>query len=151
MIAQAVMAALATFGLSILFATPRRHWLVCSLVGGVVYYLYLAVRAVTGNGVLGCFVATFALVAIARAIAVVHQAPVTVFLLAGIFPLVPGAGIYYTAYYLFTADARAGAMGLETVMLSGAIVLGILFGFALPMRLFIFFRRFQPGHNEKKS
>ena len=68
MITQAVMAALATFGLSILFATPRRHWLVCSLVGGVVYYLYLAVRAVTGNGVLGCFVATFALVAIARAI-----------------------------------------------------------------------------------
>ena len=141
MIVQVLMAALATLGLSILFATPKRHWLICSLVGGGGFYVYLAVIEATGNMVLGCFVATLTLVVMARAIAVVHQAPVTVFLLAGIFPLVPGAGIYYTAYYLFTSDPRAGDKGLETVMLAGAIVLGILFGFALPTKFFSIFQK----------
>ena len=39
----------------------------------------------------------------ARICAVLLKTPVTVFLLTGIFPLVPGAGIYYTAYYFIQA------------------------------------------------
>ena len=61
----------------------------------------------------------------------------TVYLLSGIFPLVPGAGIFYTAYYLFTNDrALSSSKGIETFEVAGAIVLGIIFGFGIPQSLF---------------
>ena len=44
------------------------------------------------------------------------QGPVTIFLITGIFPLVPGAGIYYTGYHLFMSDnSLALDKGLETI------------------------------------
>ena len=54
---------------------------------------------------LGADAATASLLAVipltilTRVFAITQKTPVTVFLLTGIFPLVPGAGIYYTAYY----------------------------------------------------
>lgn len=51
----------------------------------------------------------------ARIFAAARSMPVTVYLLSGIFPLVPGAGIFYTAYYLFTNDrALSSSKGIET-------------------------------------
>ena len=59
------------------------------------------------------------------------------YLLCGIFPLVPGAGIYYTAYYLITKEsALFSAKGLETFEIALAIVFGIIFGFAIPEAIF---------------
>lgn len=45
-------------------------------------------------------IATLCLTIMARIFAAARSMPVTVYLLSGIFPLVPGAGIFYTAYYL---------------------------------------------------
>jgi uncharacterized membrane protein YjjB (DUF3815 family) len=59
------------------------------------------------------------------------------YVLPGIFPLVPGAGIYYTAYYLFIGNTEmSGFKGLETLEIAGAIVFGIIFGFGIPQRMF---------------
>lgn len=53
------------------------------------------------------------------------------------FPLVPGAGIYYTAYYLISGmPAKCSAKGLETFEIALAIVFGIIFGFSIPETLF---------------
>ena len=72
-----------------------------------------------------------------RTMAVVRRNPATVYLLCGIFPLVPGAGIYYTAYYLITKEsALFSAKGLETFEIALAIVFGIIFGFAIPEAIF---------------
>ena len=82
-------------------------------------------------------VATGILTIFARALAVLRKMPVTVYLLTGIFPLVPGAAIYYTAYYLFIGDtAMSSVKAIETFEVAGAIVLGIIFGFSIPQRLF---------------
>ena len=59
------------------------------------------------------------------------------YLVSGIFPLVPGAGIYYTAYYLISGmPAKCSAKGLETFEIALAIVFGIIFGFSIPETLF---------------
>jgi uncharacterized protein len=59
------------------------------------------------------------------------------YVLPGIFPLVPGAGIYYTAYYLFIGNTEmSGFKGLETLEIAGAIVFGIIFGFGIPQWIF---------------
>ena len=64
--------------------------------------------------------------------------PVTIFLIAGIFPLVPGAGVYWTAYYIVTDQLRLAAeTGYTAVKVAVAIVLGIVFIFELPQGLFV--------------
>ena len=47
------------------------------------------------------------------------------------------AGIYYTSYYFIMGDmSRFSQYGISTVKVAGSIVLGIIFGFALPQSLF---------------
>ena len=61
----------------------------------------------------------------------------TVFLISGIFPLVPGAGIYWTAYYLVTGQmGQAVSSGFVAVKAAVAIVLGIVFVFEIPNSVF---------------
>ena len=56
---------------------------------------------------------------------------------SGIIPLVPGAGIYYTAYYLVTGQMSLAAVkGLEAVKIAFAIVLGIIFVVSIPKDAF---------------
>ena len=83
------------------------------------------------------FFATVLVVFLSRLSAVYRHCPVTVFLIAGIFPLVPGAGIYWTAYYVVTDQlAKASARGFLTLKIAVAIVLGILFVFEFPQKWF---------------
>ena len=43
---------------------------------------------------------TAVVILLSRTAAVVKHCPVTIFLIAGIFPLVPGAGVYWTVYHI---------------------------------------------------
>lgn len=59
-----------------------------------------------------------------------------VFIVTGIFPLVPGAGIYHTAYALVSRNMEAFTLrGMQTLALAGAIALGILIGMGFPKLL----------------
>ena len=136
-IIQFVIAMLATISFAVLFTAPKKEIIYCGLtgaVGWIVYYL------LTNNGmhlVLASGIATFCLTVLGRCFAVVRKTPVTVYLLSGIFPLVPGAGIYYTAYYLFIGNTEMSSFkGLETLEVAGAMVFGIIFGFGIPQALF---------------
>ena len=128
---------LSTISFAVLFTAPKKEIFYCGLTGAfgwIVYYL------LTHNGihlVLASGIATCCLTILSRCFAVVRKTPVTVYLLSGIFPLVPGAGIYYTAYYLFVGNTEmSGFKGLETLEIAGAIVFGIIFGFGIPQALF---------------
>ena len=70
----------------------------------------------------------------ARIFAITLKAPVTVFLLCGIFPLVPGAGIYYTAYYFIQNDnLQMAASAADTVKIAAALAIGISLVLGLPL------------------
>lgn len=143
MIIQFLCAMLGVLAFSILFSAPRSEWLFCSFVGGFGWLVYALLTAGGMGGTLACVIASLTLTALSRLFSVWRRSPATVFLIAGIFPLVPGAGIYYTAYHLFNSNFSEGLVkGVETLKISGAITLGILFGFALPPVLFRWARRF---------
>ena len=87
---------------------------------------------------LASFVGTLAVVLISRILTVRKKCPITIFLVSGIIPLVPGAGIYYTAYYLVTGQMSLAAVkGLEAVKIAFAIVLGIIFVVSIPRDVFV--------------
>ena len=136
-IIQFVVSMLATISFAVLFNAPKKEVPFCGLTGAFGWIVYYLITSQEISNVLASLVAAFCLTLLARVLAVARQNPVTVYLLTGIFPLVPGAGIYYTAYDLFTGDsAMSGAKGLETVYIAGAIVFGIIFGFGIPQALF---------------
>jgi hypothetical protein len=69
-----------------------------------------------------------------RWFAILQKTPVTVFLLSGIFPLVPGAGIYYTAYYFIQGDnALALSNGISTFKVAVALAVGISLVLSIPL------------------
>ena len=134
---QFLIAMTATVTFAILFAAPKRELPLCGLAGALAWLVYYAVFMKMKNGVLGSLVAAFVLTIYCRMVAVLRQNPATVYMLSGIFPLVPGAGIYYTAYYLiFGKRELFAAKGLETFEIALAIVFGIIFGFSIPEALF---------------
>ena len=152
MIAQVLAALLGTFSFAYVFHTPYRLCWVSALVGGCGWISYLLF---THNGIsatLSCLGASFLLTIVARFSSAVLREPLPIFLIPGIFPLVPGAGIYYTAYYLMLNDLdMATIKGIETFKVAGAIVLGIVFASAFPQvwfnRLGSFFRKHLPHLN----
>jgi uncharacterized membrane protein YjjB (DUF3815 family) len=135
---QFILAMIATVTFAILFCAPKKELLLCSLSGAISWVVYYLIFGQTANCVLGSLIATFVLTVYSRAVAVVRHSPGTTYLLTGIFPLVPGAGIYYTAYYLITEQSQLfSEKGLETLEIALAIVFGIIFGFAIPQSLFL--------------
>ena len=136
-ILQIIAAGVGTLGFSIVFHAPRREWLFCALNGALAWLVYLIMTSIGAGVAIASITATFVITIVSRILSTIRKNPSTVFLIAAIFPLVPGAGIYYTAYNLIMDDfAAAGAKGLETFEIAGGIVLGIIFGFVLPNGLF---------------
>ena len=129
---------LGTWGFMILFNIPRKYYLSGSLTGVAGWFAYLLFAEIVGtSSAIATFVGSFIVVLISRMLAVRMRCPITIFLIAGIIPLVPGAGVYYTAYYLMTGElAIAMEKGMGAVKVAFAIVLGIVFVLAIPRQFF---------------
>ena len=138
MIGQIIAAVFGTIAFSVLFGVPRQYYAYCGFVGGAGWLLYWALTAYTPcTEAESTLFAAFLVVLLSRFLAVWERCPVTVFLTAGIFPLVPGAGIYWTAYYLVTdRPALAADNGFDARKAAFALVLGIVLVFEIPDRFF---------------
>lgn len=137
MIVQFIVCFFATLSFAVLFSAPKRQLVFCGLTGAAGWLVYLLLmHGEAGIGVAN-LAAALTLTLMARIFAAVERHPVTVYLLAGIFPLVPGAGIYYTSYYFIMHEMEQFATkGAETLIVAGSIVFGIVFGFSLPQSIF---------------
>lgn len=137
---QFLFAAAGTLFFGIRFAVPRRAMLHSALVGAVGWLVYELAVFYGMSAEAASLLAVIPLTMLARAFAILLKAPVTVFLLCGIFPLVPGAGIYYTAYYFIQNDnALAASHGLATFKVAVALAIGIsvVLSIPLPKKLFL--------------
>lgn len=148
-IIQFLIAALATIAFAVLFSAPKKELIFCGFTGGFSWIVYYILTMHGFSAVISSAIATFLLTIFARSFAVIRKNPATIYLLSGIFPLVPGAGIFYTAYYLFINNAAISSeKGIATFEIAGAIVLGIVFGFAIPQSLL---RKLSVLSNSKKQ
>ena len=138
MIAHTLLAFAGTVAFALLFGVPRKYFINCGCIGGAGWLLYEALTSCAGaTATEATFFATVLVIILSRLCAVRARCPVTVFLISGIFPLVPGAGIYWTAYYLVTGQmGQAVSSGFVAVKAAVAIVLGIVFVFEIPNSVF---------------
>lgn len=126
-IIQVICCIVACIGFGILFNIHGPGGLLCVLGGGVAWAGFCLAEYL-GAGELVCyFVATLVAAVYSEIMARVRKFPTISYLVISIFPLIPGAGIYYTTNYLVAGDMIGFAgQGKHTVAIAGVIAVGIL-------------------------
>ena len=135
---QALAALVGTMAFACLFGVDRIQYLGMGIIGalGWMAYLVLARQAGATAPVAALFSAMLVCL-MARVVAVPARCPAQLFLICGLFTLVPGAGIFWSTYYLTSGDLdMATSFGFAAAKVAVAIVLGIVFAMELPQRLF---------------
>jgi uncharacterized membrane protein YjjB (DUF3815 family) len=120
-------------------------------LGAALGWLTYLLFSFLGNDIFQYFLATVLVSSYAELMARIHKAPVTVYLIVGIIPMVPGGGIYYAMEYCLRGDMdNFLSSGLHTFGIAGAIAVGILLVSSL-VRLFHTIRGGGfPGHHHKQ-
>lgn len=138
LLCQAVAAFVGTLGFAVLFGVPRRNYIETAVVATVGWISYMVLNLYTGLGVVGATLfATIVVAMMSYWFARFFRTPQTIFLITGIFPMIPGGGIFWTVFFFVSRRmglaAHSGAMALAVTL---AIVLGIMLVSALPRRFF---------------
>lgn len=135
LLVQLIVAFFATAAFAVIFNVPKNQWFFAGFIGGAGWVIYWWLSERRGV-VIATFISVVVITLLSRIFAIARKAPVTIFLVSGIFPLVPGVGIYYTSYYLIMNQlSMAGAKGMETLKIAVAITLGIMCVLLIPQRV----------------
>ena len=128
MILELISAAVGTMAFSLLFGVPRKYYIYCGGIGAAGWLVYkLMLESVGLSVAVSVFFATIVIMLLSRFAAVLEKCPATVFMIAGIFPVVPGAQIYWATYYLVTDQLHAAFdSGFLAIKIMISIVLGIV-------------------------
>ncbi|MGN1191570.1 MAG: threonine/serine exporter family protein [Dorea sp.] len=125
-----------TIAFSALYNVPNQYYFCCGITGAAGWIMYQCALEYS-SAAIASFFGTLLVVLVSRMLTVRMKCPITIFLVSGILPLVPGAGIYYTVYYLVTNQLGLAAQkGLESVKIAFAIVLGIVCIVSIPREVF---------------
>ena len=126
---QCLFAALGCVGFSILFNIHGPGVILCTIGGGLSWLVY-RVAGELGCGDIVCYFwsALFASV-YSETMARVRKYPAISYLVVSIFPLIPGAGVYYTMTYAVLGQMDQFArQGMHTAAIAGIMAVGILLG-----------------------
>lgn len=125
---QLIAAFVGTLGFSALFGAPRHYYIACGIVGMIGWAAYIFTNSV--------LIASLIIAVVSHVCAVIQHCPVTVFLICGIIPLVPGGGLFWTLYYMITNHLRfAFEAGTDAIKVTIGIAGGIIIGAAIFDRL----------------
>ncbi len=116
---------------ALIFQCPKKQLFYAGFVGMFGWAIYLIFK---DFGVeTASFFASVGLSLLSRIFAYIRKSPIIIFLITGIFPLVPGAGIYSTGYNLFMGSMEeAVVIGFQTLAVAVAIALGMGIALSLP-------------------
>lgn len=116
-----------TLGYSIIFNNKYKHLPFVCFGGVLTTALYLLTLNTTNNVFIGALVGAIGAATLAEVLARVLKAPTIVFLLSSIIPLIPGAMLFSTMYYVINWNLTMCVNNLiGTLLVSLAIALGII-------------------------
>ncbi len=121
-------ASLGTVGFALMLRLRKNRLPIIAVSTALCYMLYLIVFHFSRADFMANFAATLFAAWISEILAKYIKAPVTVFLIPTILPLVPGASLYYTINSFFKGDLR---LALEHFSATGRTVAAILMGIVI--------------------
>lgn len=114
-------------GFSILFNIHGPGGLLCALGGVLTWVVYDLVMRYCGNDMMAYFLSSFFASVYAETMARIRKYPAISYLVVSLFPLIPGAGIYYTMNYAVHGEMeRFAAKGMQTAAIAGVMAVGVL-------------------------
>ncbi|MGM0122791.1 hypothetical protein IGI37_000157 [Enterococcus sp. AZ194] len=142
---QLIASFLGTISFAILFDAPKKYYIYCGCIGATGWLIYLWSYSLYPSTAIATFTASLILIYLSREVSFRLRAPVTIFLICGIFCLVPGVGIYNFAYSFVTSNmGKFSEYGMTALKIAIAISLGISIGYELPAVCF-------PGYHARKE
>lgn len=114
-------------GFSILFNIHGPGGLLCALGGVVTWVVFDLILKAGAGEMFAYFSGAFLASVYAEVMARVRKYPAISYLVVSLFPLIPGAGIYYTMYYAVHGNMeRFAAEGTRTGAIAGVMAVGVL-------------------------
>ena len=145
LLVQAVFCFIGCTGFFILFNIHGPGGLICSLGGVITWIIYCIVVQLGYSDIMGYFVATVFASFYSEIMARIRKYPAISYLIVSIFPLIPGAGVYYTMNHAVHGDMSAFAnQGIYTASIAGIMAVGIL----LSSTVFRIWSNFQNTRNK---
>ena len=124
---QCLFGMIACLGFVIVFNIHGKGNLLCVLGGGLTWASYCIVQSLGGNELLCYFFATVFAAVYAEVMARVRKYPAISYLITSLLPLIPGAGIYYSAQQAMQGSFTGFVHhGTHTLAIAGVMAVGIL-------------------------
>ncbi|MCI8951444.1 MAG: threonine/serine exporter [Lachnospiraceae bacterium] len=132
MVAEILIRSIGAFLAVISFGTvlelPKKYLIYAGAVGGLGWLVYQVVELFSSAAPMAAFLSSLMIAGMSHVFARKMKAPVTVFLVAGILPSVPGASIYRSVYYMIRDIRILSTQYLvETLQVAGAIAMAVFF------------------------
>ena len=142
--AQCFYAFIGCIGFAILFNIHGPGGLLCALGGFLSWAVYCIAAKLGAGDIVAYFWAALFASLYSEVMARVRKYPAISYLVVSIFPMIPGAGVYYTMNYAVQGQMELFAdKGMYTAATAGIIAVGILLGSTV-------FRMYSDHKNSKK-
>ena len=117
---------IAIVGFAVLLDTPRKYVLLAGAVGALSGFVYLLGIKWTLGETMAAFVSAILAGIVSHILARKYKPPFIIFLLGGLLPTVPGAGMYRVVYSVISGNAAMTEYYLaETLQIAGVIALAV--------------------------
>lgn len=124
---ECLAAFIGCIGFSILFNIHFPGALLCALGGLLAWAVYAIALRFSGSEIIGYFWGAVFASAYSETMARIRKYPAISYLVVSIFPLIPGAGVYYTMTHAVRGEMELFASrGMFTAAIAGVMAVGIL-------------------------
>lgn len=122
-----IISILSTAGFAVILKVPKKSIFLCSLCGSIGWMVYILAIQNDIDIINSNLYSSIVIALLSEIFARINKEPVTIFIIPGIFCIVPGYGIYNTMKSLMDKNySEASMVGFETMFIAGAIATGII-------------------------
>ena len=126
-VVQCLFCFIGCMGFVILFNIHGPGGIICALGGAATWLVYLIAFEISGSDLMAYFWSSLFASLYSEVMARIRKYPAISYLVISIFPLIPGAGVYYTMNYAVRGmNTEFALQGLHTAAIAGTIAVGIL-------------------------
>lgn len=116
-----------TFAFGIIFNLKGKKLIFASIGGALGWAIYIFFKYQAYSDPASFFCSAVGITIYSEIMARILKTPVTSTLIASLIPLVPGSGVYFTmSYFIENKSVEAAQKGIDTLMITIAITLGIV-------------------------
>lgn len=124
---QIVASALGCIGFSLIFNIHGPGILLCALGGMIAWFVYSVFIHLGYSDLVGYFWGAAVASAYAEIMARIRKYPAISYLVVAVFPLIPGASVYYTMNFAVRGEMeRFADQGMHTIAIAGIMAVGII-------------------------